>query len=235
MNARGLAGKVFWAAKEREPHARRAVCAARRSALIARLQADAAWKRSSIDIDIAPDAYLGPGIRVLLDPGTHSRLHIGSGAIVDGRCRINLRGGSVSLGECGVLREGVVLNVSGTLEIGDQSLLSYGTVVHCADQVRIGPLVGIAEYVTIVDSTHFLTEPEIRHFDNVRTKPVSIGRNTWLCPKATVASGVSVGDFCVIGSGVTVTRDVPDGHSVGQGQVVQRRRSLPWESLQVSA
>ncbi len=70
-----------------------------------------------------------------------------------------------------MLRESVVLNVSGTLEIGAHSLLSYGTIVHCADDVRIGSLVGVAEYVTIVDSTHFLTEPDVRHFDNVRTQP----------------------------------------------------------------
>lgn len=232
---KALASKAFWAAKRREDDARRAVCAARRAALITRLRAEAAWKRSTVDLDIAADAYLGPGIRVLLDPGTHSRLHIGARAIVDGRCRINLRGGVVSLGEGGVLREGVVLNVSGTLEIGAHSLLSYGTVVHCADDVRIGPLVGVAEYVTIVDSTHFLTEPDVRHIDNVRTRPVSIGRNTWLCPKATVTSGVSVGDYCVVGAGVTLTRDVPDGHSVAQGQVTQRRRALPWDSLQVPA
>ena len=141
----------------------------------------------------------------------------------------------MTLGEGSVLREGVVLNVSGTLDVGEQSLLSYGTVVHCADAVRIGPLVGIAEYVTIVDSAHFLTEPDARHIDNVRTGPVSIGRNTWLCPKTTVTAGVSVGDYCVIGAGVTLNRDVPDGHCVGQGQVAQRRRSLPWDSLQVTA
>jgi acetyltransferase-like isoleucine patch superfamily enzyme len=227
---------VFWTLKEREDDLWRAVSRSRREALIARLRAEAAWKRSSVDIDISPDARLGPGIRVHLDPHTQSRLHIGPGAIIDGRCRINLRGGSVSLGECSVLREGVVLNVSGTLEIGDQSLLSYGTIIHCADRVSLGPLVGVAEYVTIVDSTHFLTEPDVRHFDNVRTKPVSVGRNSWLCPKATVASGVSIGDFCVVGAGVTLTRDVPDSHAVGQSQVVQRRRALPWDdNLQVPA
>jgi acetyltransferase-like isoleucine patch superfamily enzyme len=234
-SAKSLASKLFWAAKEREDDARRAVSAARRAALTNRLRTEAAWKRATVDLDIARDAHLGPGIRIHVDPGMHSRLSIGSGAILDGRCRINLRGGTVSLGERSVLREGVVLNVSGTLEIGDQSLLSYGTIVHCAEQVSIGPLVGIAEYVTIVDSAHFLTEPDVRHIDNVRTKAVSIGHNTWLCPKATVTSGVSVGNYCVVSAGVTLTRDVPDGHSVGQGQVAQRRRSLPWESLQVTA
>jgi acetyltransferase-like isoleucine patch superfamily enzyme len=224
----------FWAVKEREDDARRAVSRTRAAALIARVRAEAAWKRSSVDIDIAPDAQLGPGIRVHLDAGTHSTLHIGRAAILDGRSRINLRGGSVILGERSVLRENIVLNVSGRLEVGAQALLSYGTIVHCAEQVSIGPLVGIAEYVTIVDSTHFLTEPGVRHFDNVRTRPVSIGRNTWLCPKATVASGVSIGEYCVVGAGVTVTADVPDSHAVGQGQVASRVRMLPWHRLQVT-
>jgi acetyltransferase-like isoleucine patch superfamily enzyme len=41
--------------------------------------------------------------------------------------------------------------------------------------------------------------------------------------------GVTIGDYCVVGSGVTVTQDVPDGHSVGQAQTIQRRRRLPWD------
>jgi acetyltransferase-like isoleucine patch superfamily enzyme len=62
---------------------------------------------------------------------------------------------------------------------------------------------------------------------------VTIGRNTWLCPKSTVTMGVTIGDFCVIGSGVTVTRDVPDGHLVAAAQTIERRRRLPWEPAPV--
>lgn len=233
MNAKELAGKAFWAAKEREPQARRLLGAARREALIARVRAQAAWQRSSVELDIDPAATIGPGIAVTVDPETTSGLHLGPGALLAGQLRINLRGGQIRIADRTSIRQNTVLNVSGTLDIGPDSILSYGTLVHCAERITLRGIVGIAEYVTLVDSTHFHTDRDTRHYDNVRTKPVTIGTNTWLCPKSTVTMGVTIGDYCVIGSGVTVTRDVPDGHLVGQGQPVQRRRRLPWEPAPV--
>jgi acetyltransferase-like isoleucine patch superfamily enzyme len=230
VNAKELASKAFWAVKEREPRARRLVNAARREALIARLRTQAAWQRSSVDVDIDPTAVIGPDIAVTIDPGTTSALHLGPGTALAGQSRIHLRGGHISIDERTSIRQHTVLNVSGALEIGPDCILSYGTVVHCAERITLGQIVGIAEYVTLVDSTHFLTDIDTRHYDNVRTKPLAIGRNTWLCPKSTVTMGVTIGDYCVVGSGVTVTQDVPDGHSVGQGQTLERRRRLPWEA-----
>ena len=122
------------------------------------------------------------------------------------------------------------MGVGDDFGLGERAVLSYGTMIHCAGRVTIAPLVGVAEYVTIADSTHYLTEPDVRQFDNVRTRPVTVGRNTWLCPKVTVAAGVKIGAYCVIGSGVTVTRNVPDGYLVGQGQVSRVARRLPWEA-----
>lgn len=235
MNAKELASKAFWALKEREPEARRLVGAARRESLIARIRTQAAWQRSQVNVDIDPTATIGPDITVTVDPGTTSSLRLGPGTELAGRLRIHLRGGQISIAERSSIRQNSVLNVSGQLDVGPDSILSYGTVVHCAERITLTDIVGIAEYVTVVDSTHFLTDPDTRHYDNVRTKPVTIGRNTWLCPKSTVTMGVTIGDYCVIGAGVTVTQDVPSGHSVGQGQTLQRRRRLPWEGADVTA
>jgi acetyltransferase-like isoleucine patch superfamily enzyme len=233
VNAKELAGKAFWAVKEREPEARRLLCAARREALIARVRAQAAWQRSSVDLDIDPTATIGPGIVVTVDPGTTSGLHLGPDTLLAGQLRLKLRGGQIRIADRASIRQNTVLNVSGTLDIGPDSILSYGTVVHCAERITLQEIVGIAEYVTLVDSTHFHTDRQTRHYDNVRTKPVTIGRNTWLCPKSTVTMGVTIGDYCVIGSGVTVTRNVPDGHLVGAAQTIERRRRLPWEPAAV--
>jgi acetyltransferase-like isoleucine patch superfamily enzyme len=229
VNAKELASKAFWALKEQEPEAQRWVNAARREALIGRVRAQAAWKRSSVDIDIDPSATIGPDVAITVDPGTTSRLLLGPGTSLAGQLRIHLRGGLITIADRTSIRQHTVLNVSGRFEVGPDSILSYGTIVHCAQRITLSQIVGIAEYVTLVDSTHFLTDERTRHYDNVRTKPVTIGRNTWLCPKSTVTMGVTIGDYCVVGSGVTVTQDVPDGHSVGQAQTIQRRRRLPWD------
>ena len=231
MNAKELASKAFWAAKEREPQARRLLCAARREALIARVRAQAAWQRSTVELDIDPTRHDRPGHRRHRRSGHAPRgLHLGPGHCSRRPAAASTcAAGRSASPTASSIRQNSVLNVSGTLDIGPDSILSYGTVVHCAERITLTDIVGIAEYVTLVDSTHFHTDRETRHYDNVRTKPVTIGRNTWLCPKSTVTMGVTIGDYCVIGSGVTVTRDVPDGHLVGQGQTIERRRRLPWD------
>jgi acetyltransferase-like isoleucine patch superfamily enzyme len=221
--------RAFWTLKDQEPSLQRAFWAARREAFIARLRTQAAWMRVPLELDIAPDVRVGPGIRVSFAPGQPCALALGAGVILVADQRINLHGGTISIGDRSTLRHGVVLNVSGTLHIGEQAILSYGLNVHCAESVQLGPMLAAGEYVTIVDSAHFLTAPDTRFVDNARSRPVAIGRQAWICAKATVCAGVTVGDFCVIGAGVTVTEDVPDAYAVHSGQVTMRRRTLPWE------
>jgi acetyltransferase-like isoleucine patch superfamily enzyme len=186
------------------------VSAARRAALVASVQAQAAWQRARVTLDIDGDVWIGPDVRIRVDPDTTSRLRIDAGAVLDGRCRINLRGGDIVIAPRATIRERVLLNVSGQLAIGEDSIVSHAAVIHCAERVIIGERVGVAEYVSIADSRHFHTDDGVRVFDNVRTAPVIIGADTWLCPKVTVTSGVRIGARCVIASNVVVTKDVPD-------------------------
>ena len=210
MNARDFAAASFWSAKKCEPAARGAISGARRRALAASVFAQAAWNRAHVTLDIDPDVWIGPDVRIRVDPETTSRLQIGAGSVLDGRCRINLRGGDIVLAPRTTLRERVLLNVRGRLFIGEDSIISHAAVIHCAEQVSIQERVGVAEFVSIADSLHFHTDDGVRVFDNVRNAPVVVGADTWLCPKVTVTSGVRIGARCVIASNVVVTKDVPD-------------------------
>lgn len=229
MNARALAAASFWSAKKCEPTAHRALSTARRAALIASVRAQAAWNRAHVELDIAPDVWIGPDVRIRVDANTTSRLSIGAGSALDGRCRINVRGGEIVLAPRVTLRERVILNVRGRLVIGEDSVVSYATVIHCAEQVVIEERVGVAEYVTIADSAHFHTDDGVRVFDNVRTAPVVVGADTWLCPKVTVTSGVQIGARCVIAANVVVTKDVPDDCALigASTRVLERRPVVP--------
>jgi acetyltransferase-like isoleucine patch superfamily enzyme len=90
-------------------------------------------------------------------------------------------------------------------------------------------MAGAAENVTIADSTHFFTEPEAHWYHNVRTAPIHVGTNTWLCPKVSVVSGVDIGSHCIVGSNSVVTRSVPSGSLVsGVPAAVVRSLDLPW-------
>jgi acetyltransferase-like isoleucine patch superfamily enzyme len=191
------------------------------------VQAQAAWKRADVTLEIDPDAWIGPDVRIRVDPDSTSRLHIGAGAVLDGRCRINLRGGEIVIAARTTIRERVLLNVRGQLLIGADSIVSHATVIHCAEQVILGDRVGVAEYVSIADSVHFHTDDGVRVFDNVRSAPVVIGADTWLCPKVTVTSGVRIGARCVIASNVVVTKDVgDDGTIVGAANRTLERRPI---------
>jgi maltose O-acetyltransferase len=87
-------------------------------------------------------------------------------------------------------------------------------------------MAGLAELVTIADSSHYFTTPDKWFYENVRTAPVRIGTNTWLCPRVSVASGVTIGSHAIVAANTLVTKQVPDGH-VASGVPVDTLRPIP--------
>jgi acetyltransferase-like isoleucine patch superfamily enzyme len=223
---------LFWRVRRAEPE--RFLHQARRAALIARVRWLAAWHRASIELDLDPSIRLGRDVRIDLAPHTTNVLRIGPGGRIDDRVLIRLTGGRIELGPDCHLRASVVLNVAGHLEMVRGNILSWGTAVHCSESVRLEPLASAAEHVTVADSTHFFTTPDEFFYDNTRTAPIHIGANTWLCPKATVTSGVRIGSHCIIGSGSVVIGDVPDGHLASGVPATNRPLDLPWETERVT-
>ena len=162
-------------------------------------------------------------------PGTATTVRIERGTTIGDHVLFRLKGGDAVIGEGCDLRRGVVISVGGHLVLAGQNLVSWGVLVHCDEDVRIGRLTTLSEYATVVDSVHFHTDPHVPAHRNLRTSPVVIGDNCWVCPKATVTSGVRVGDYCVVASNSSVTTDVPDGQLVGgvPARIVQPT-TLPW-------
>jgi acetyltransferase-like isoleucine patch superfamily enzyme len=103
-------------------------------------------------------------------------------------------------------------------------------VIHCSNSVTIAPLAGLAEQVTIADSSHYFTTPDQHFWHNVRVGSVSVGYNTWICPKVTLARGAAVGAHCIIGSNSVVVGVVPDGSLASGVPAEIRPLSLPWRS-----
>lgn len=224
--------RSYWRLRAARPE--RWPARARRLALVARTRAAAAWYRAELDLDIAPDVLVGRGVRIEVAPSTVNRIRIGPGSRLGDRVLVRMTGGTVELGAAVELRRDTVLNLGGGhLELGDGCILSWGCRVHCAEHVRLAPIVGVAEDVTIADSTHFFTEPDRFFYDNTRTAPISIGTNTWLCPKVVVTSGATIGQHCIVGAGTVVIADVPDGH-LASGVPVSTLRPLPlpWSAAQ---
>jgi acetyltransferase-like isoleucine patch superfamily enzyme len=218
----------FWIVKDLDPLRRLALV--RRAALLARVRASALWHRATVELQVADDVRVGRGVQVTVEPRSANVLRVESGTRLDDQVLIMLKGGQVRIGAGCHLRRGTILNVAGELEMVGGNVLSWDSHVHCAESVRLDRLASTAEQVTISDSGHYFTEPDDFFYDNVRTAPVVIGANTWLCPKATVTSGVTIGSHCIIASNSVVDRNVPPGHLASGVQPTRvRPLVLPWQ------
>lgn len=179
----------------------------------ARLQALSSGADLVLEVD--PSVVFGRGARIVVDPDCRSTLRIGAGTRVGEGALLRMKGGVAEIGPDCDIRRGVNISVAGTFVLGGDNVVSWGCVIHCDDEIRIGPHAMLAEYCTVVDSSHHYTEPDVAPHRNIRTAPVQLGVGVWLCPKVTVISGVTIGDHTIVAANSAVTKDLPGGWLVG--------------------
>jgi galactoside O-acetyltransferase len=96
--------------------------------------------------------------------------------------------------------------------IGDDVFANQGLLIEGDGHVTIGHRVRIGPRVTIITSSHHLTDdPERRASHELFTKPVRIADGAWIGASATLLPGVSIGQGSVVAAGAVVTKDVPAG------------------------
>ena len=81
-----------------------------------------------------------------------------------------------------------LIDGTGGLEIGDGCDVSVGAQI-------------------LTHSTHLRCVSERKR--DVETKPVKIGKHTFIGSDAIILPGVTIGDHCVVGAGAVVTKNVP--------------------------
>jgi acetyltransferase-like isoleucine patch superfamily enzyme len=222
--------KVLGALRRAEDEVTRRIDRVRRAWLVGRIRLLAAWRRTTLELDIAPDLRVGRRVGVKVAGRSHLRIHIAP------RCRIGddvllfLVAGSIEWGEDVQLRVRSSLNLTGDLRCEGGNIFSYGTVIHCVESIRLGQWSGSAEYATIVDSAHFFSEPDVCVSENTVSAPIDIGVNVFLAPRTQVNRGVTIGDYSIVGPNSVVVGDVPAGSFVsGVPAKVVRALELPWE------
>lgn len=188
-----------------------------------------------MDVHIGSHVKVGRRIRLVIEPGSTSVLHIADYCELDDDVRLQLKGGQITLGTGTQLRRGVLLNVSGRLRLDDQAILSWFTVVHCANDIHLGRRTFVGEFTTIVDSSHFFTTPDEWAASNVALGRVEVGENTWIAAKATLARNVTVGSHCIVSASAVVMTDVPDGHLAAGVPAEVRPLDLPWTRVEAPA
>ncbi len=78
------------------------------------------------------------------------------------------------------------------------------TNITIGDYTQIGPSVGI------LSSNHSLTNNRISEVKG----PISIGRYCWLGMGSRILSGVTLGDYTIVGANAVVTKSFPEGYCV---------------------
>lgn len=106
-----------------------------------------------------------------------------------------------------------------SIEIGDNCFLNRGTHISSCCNIKIGDNFVTGSYVSIIDNNHGLIERnelDIHPLERrISSRKILIGNNVWIGDKATILSGVSIGDGAIIGANSVVTSDVPPYSVVG--------------------
>jgi acetyltransferase-like isoleucine patch superfamily enzyme len=202
----------------------------RRASFVAKVRFRAWRAHAEVELRLAPDVAIGRRVEVEIGAWSRTTVSIGARSMLGDGVHLRLRGGSLRLGEQVDVRGGAVLDVGGgDLYLEGPNNLSWGVVIHCAESVRLARFAHVAEYSTIVDSSHYYTAPDEWSYYNTRTDPVSLGEDVWVCPKSTIIGGVTIGDHTIVASNSVVIKDVESGMLVsGVPAKVVRALDLPW-------
>jgi acetyltransferase-like isoleucine patch superfamily enzyme len=188
---------------------------ARTRVILGKLQLQAKARGATVDLDVAPDLRLGRRIAFQIRPGSHNRIRIGARSAIHDDVELRLKGGTIDWGEQTEIRRGTVINISGTFRLVGRNIISYANVIHCATLIEMDECASTNEYVSIIDSTHHHDGEHDFFYENTSAAPIRIGANVWVCNKASVLMGTTIGPNAVIASHSVVNRDVDEATVVG--------------------
>jgi len=143
----------------------------------------------------------------------HRHARIGSGCDIGRNFRLIMApNANVRIGPQCSFDRGTTLEVSGTIDIGADTILGH----HCTIAARLSVIIGrdclIGELVSIRDHDHASAHTGIpMRLQGEAISPVRIGNDVWLGAKVTVLPGVSIGDGAIVGANAVVTSDLPPG------------------------
>ena len=106
------------------------------------------------------------------------------------------------------------------IHIGYNCAFGAWNHISCINKITIGDNCLTGKWVTITDNSHgsntydeLTTPPGERLLYS--KGPIVIGKNVWIGDKATILSGVTIGDNAIIAANSVVTKDVPTNTVVG--------------------
>jgi acetyltransferase-like isoleucine patch superfamily enzyme len=145
---------------------------------LARLQADIGKKVDPSNVLLGPIEIQGT-----------ARIYFGCGALIYPDCYLETQG-------------------SGSIEIGDNVVLSRGVHIVAFDKVVLSDGVMVGEYTSIRDANHRVGTPNTRSSGH-DSAPIHISRNVWIGRGVCVLKGAHIGQNTVVAANATVTQSLP--------------------------
>jgi putative colanic acid biosynthesis acetyltransferase WcaF len=91
------------------------------------------------------------------------------------------------------------------LTMDEFSTLAGDVDCYCVAAVRLGAHATVSQYAMLCTATHDVSDPHMR----LVTAPIHIADQAWVCARAFVAPGVTVGQGAIVGAMAVATKDVP--------------------------
>ena len=136
------------------------------------------------------------------------------------------------MGEGVLLEPNVWLTAPGDarIRIGAGSFLNIAVMVAAVELVEIGEHCMFANGCFVTDGNHRFDDPDKPvPWQGFSSKgPTRVGDNVWCGANVVVASGVTIGERCVIGANSVVTEDVP-AFSIAAGAPARVLRKVEYE------
>ena len=120
----------------------------------------------------------------------------------------------LSIGDNSIIDDGVrfaLTKPNPHVEIGNQVAIGYGCIIAAKSKITIGDYTRIGAGVIIRDNTHDYKKGTLLLQSDAIIKPIKIGSNVWICDRAFINPGVTIGDNAVVSANSMVIKDVPSG------------------------
>lgn len=98
------------------------------------------------------------------------------------------------------IREDVHVQWPWNLRIDGPTWVGQGVYILSVEKVHIERDVCLSQEVMLCTGSHDRTDPGFEHVN----RPIRVGRGAWLCSRAIVLPGTTVGDHAVVGAGAVV-------------------------------
>lgn len=115
----------------------------------------------------------------------------------------------------------ITIKKNARLKIGKETYITRATI-SCLGEIEIGENCILGEGMKLFDHNHqYTTNPFSVSKTDFNIGKIKIGNNVWTGANVTILKGVTIGDNCIIGTGVLVYKDIQRNSLVTLKQEVQ--------------